>query len=203
MVPPRPRTPPAAAPSAAPGKVRIIGGRWRGSKLPVPVQSGLRPTPDRVRETLFNWLGPALPGSRCLDLFAGSGALCFEAASRGARRVLAIERDPRQAASLRESAQRLGGDAIEVLPVDALAWLRAPAAEAFDIAFVDPPFAAALWPALRGLLPTHLADGAWLYVEQPVDAVVEPPQGFSLHREGRTRETAYRLYRRGGTPSGP
>ena len=117
--------------------------------------------------------------------------------------MLAIEHDPRQAASLLESAQRLGGDAIEVLPVDALAWLRMPAAEAFDVAFVDPPFAAPLWPALRGLLPTHLADGAWLYVEQPVDGAVEPPEGFALHREGRTRETAYRLFRRLGTPVGP
>jgi 16S rRNA (guanine966-N2)-methyltransferase len=204
MVPPRPRSPrsPDAA-AGTPGSVRIIGGRWRGSKLPVPAQAGLRPTPDRVRETLFNWLAPVLPGSRCLDLFAGSGALGFEAASRGARRVLAIEREPRQVASLRDSAARLGGDGVEVLLGDALAWLRAAPVETFDIAFVDPPFASGLWAGVRERLPAHLAESAWLYVEQPVDADVVPPAGFALHREGRTRETAYRLFRRGGAAAGP
>src|SRR5690606_17164758 len=103
MVPPAPRAPSRSRP---PGSVRIIGGRWRGSRLPVADADGLRPTSDRARETLFNWLQPVLPGARVLDLFAGSGALGLEALSRGARELLLVERDPAQAESLRDSCQR-------------------------------------------------------------------------------------------------
>jgi 16S rRNA (guanine966-N2)-methyltransferase len=143
----------SATTRAIPGVVRIIGGRWRGSKLSVAEVAGLRPTADRVRETLFNWLQPKLAGARVLDLFAGTGALGLEAASRGAGTVVLIERDPALAASLRATAARLAADGpsvVEIVCNDALQWLsRAPGIQ-FDLVFVDPPFADALWqPALE------------------------------------------------------
>jgi 16S rRNA (guanine966-N2)-methyltransferase len=182
---------------AAPGQVRIIGGRWRGSKLPVADKPGLRPTADRVRETLFNWLQQKLPGARVLDLFAGTGALGFEAASRGAAQAVLIEREPALAANLRASVQRLHAENVEIVHEDALRWLaRAPDIR-FDIAFLDPPFDAALWqPALAALSP-WLAGEAWLYLECPHDAAPVVPADWRLHREGRTREVRYALYRRG------
>jgi 16S rRNA (guanine966-N2)-methyltransferase len=180
--------------------VRIVGGRWRGTRLPVADADGLRPTGDRVRETLFNWLQPALPGARVLDLFAGSGALGLEAVSRGAREAVLVERDPRLAASLRETAARLdAGGQVQVVQADALAWLHAPAPP-FDIAFVDPPFAAGLWPAVLDALPALLAEGAWLYLEGPAGA--PPPAGadWAPHRAGSTRDAHYALYRFRGRP---
>ena len=186
------------------GSVRIIGGRWRGTRLPVADMAGLRPTSDRVRETLFNWLAPVLPGARVLDLFAGSGALGLEALSRGAREALLLERDPKLAESLRQTVARLqAGDEAQVVAADAAAFLRAPLHGRFDIAFLDPPFAANLWPAVFAELPPWLADDAWLYVESPVAADIAPGAGFRLHREGRTREARYALYRRGTLPATP
>ncbi|TQD43541.1 16S rRNA (guanine(966)-N(2))-methyltransferase RsmD [Marilutibacter aestuarii] len=189
----------AAAPSATTGKVRLIGGRWRGTRLPVPAVAGLRPTADRVRETLFNWLMPALPGARVLDLFAGSGALGLEAVSRGAASAVLVERDRGLAHSLRETVDRLeGGEAVRIVEAEALGWLQGQAGttERFDIAFVDPPFAAGLWDAALAGLPALMADTAWLYVESPADHPPAPPAGWSLHREGRTRESRQALYRR-------
>ncbi len=179
------------------GSVRIIGGRWRNTRLPVADMAGLRPTSDRTRETLFNWLQPMLPGARVLDLFAGSGALGLEALSRGAREALLVERDARLCDSLRAITGRLeGGQAATVVQADALAFLRAPLHGRFDLVFLDPPFAADLWqPALAQLGP-WLADGAWLYVEAPLERDVDPGPGWSLHRDGRTRETRHALYRR-------
>ena len=190
---------PPAAPAAAPrgtGQVRIIGGRWRGTKLAVPERPGLRPSSDRVRETLFNWLQPALPGARVLDLFAGSGALGFEAASRGAAEVVLVERDAGLAANLRAQASRLHADTVRVVHA-ALAWLGG-RHEAFDLVFLDPPFADGLWDrALEALVP-RLAPGAWIYVESPADIVPAVPPAWALHREGRTREVRYALYRAPG-----
>ena len=123
-----------------PREVRIIGGQWKRSKLPVADSPGLRPTPDRVRETLFNWLGQDLSGWRCLDAFAGSGALGFEAASRGAAEVVLVERDPRIVRSLRESQQRLQATALRVEAADALAVLRRANPQSFELVFIDPPF---------------------------------------------------------------
>ena len=184
---------------AAPGHVRIVGGDWRGTRLPVADAPGLRPTADRVRETLFNWLQPRLPGARVLDLFAGSGALGLEALSRGAREAWLVERDPRQADTLRATIERLrAGARAHVAQADATAWLRAPLHGRFDVVFVDPPFAAGLWRAVLAALPPWLADDAWLYLEAPVDAAVVPPPGWLPHREGRTREVRYALYRRSG-----
>ncbi len=181
-----------------PGSVRVIGGRWRGTRLPVAGQDGLRPTADRTRETLFNWLQPVLPGARVLDPFAGSGALGFESLSRGAREALLVERDPRQCELLRETARRLpGGEAATVVQADAIAFLRAPLHGRFDVAFVDPPFAADLWDRALAALPAWLSDEAWLYVESPLQRSIDPGAGWIEHRQGASRETRYALYRRG------
>ena len=195
---PPPRAPGRSAPAGAtPGTVRIIGGHWRGTKLPVADAAGLRPTSDRVRETLFNWLQPILPGARVLDLFAGSGALGLEAVSRGAREAVLVERDPALAANLRQLAARLpDGDRVQVVCADALAWLR-DAPDGFDLAFVDPPFAANLWRPALDAVTGHLAADAWLYVEAPHEADAVPAAGWRPHREGTTREVRYAVYRRG------
>lgn len=193
--PPAPGAP--ARTQAATGKVRLIGGRWRGTRLDVPDLDGLRPTGDRVRETLFNWLMPALPGARVLDLFAGSGALGFEAVSRGAARAVLVERDAALSAGLRATAARLdAGESIEVVQSDALSWLARAGADRFDIAFVDPPFAADLWDAVLAALPGVMTPDAWLYVEAANEAQWALPHGWRVHREGRTREVRYVLLRR-------
>jgi 16S rRNA (guanine966-N2)-methyltransferase len=184
---------------SAPGSVRIIGGRWRGTRLPVADSAGLRPTSDRARETLFNWLQPMLPGARALDLFAGSGALGLEALSRGAREAVLVERDRAAAESLRETVARLHAQAeAQVVAADALAFLRVPLHGRFDIVFVDPPFTAGLWPQVFAVLPPWMGETAWLYVESPADADADaaPGPGFALQREGRTREARHALYRR-------
>jgi 16S rRNA (guanine966-N2)-methyltransferase len=182
---------------AATGNVRIIGGRWRGTRLDVADAPGLRPTGDRVRETLFNWLQPMLPGARVLDLFAGSGALGLEALSRGAATAVLVERDPKLAAALRATTARLqGGEAATVVQSDAMAWLHAQADGAFDLAFVDPPFDANLWGGVLPSLVSKLSRDAWLYIEAPHDADSTPPPEWQLHRDGRTRDVHYALYRR-------
>jgi 16S rRNA (guanine966-N2)-methyltransferase len=185
----------SAPPRKPPGSVRIIGGRWRGTRLPVVDAPGLRPTSDRARETLFNWLQPVLHGARVLDLFAGSGALGFEALSRGAREALLVERDPRLADLLIDTSRRLRAEAeAHVIRADALAFLRAPLHGRFDILFVDPPFADDAWPAVLATLGPWLADGAWLYLESP--ATLDPGPVWHLHRESRTRDAHHALYRR-------
>ncbi|KGQ18543.1 Methyltransferase [Lysobacter dokdonensis DS-58] len=183
------------------GHVRIVGGRWRGTKLRVPDRPGLRPTSDRVRETLFNWLLPMLPGARVLDLFAGTGALGFEALSRGAASAVLVEHDREAAGFLREAAARLqGGDAAQVVQADAMAWLHAQPEASFDLAFVDPPFDANLWGGVLPVLAPRMRPDAWLYVEAPATDSAPPPEGWRLHREGRTREVRYALYRKGTGP---
>ncbi|WP_045767650.1 16S rRNA (guanine(966)-N(2))-methyltransferase RsmD [Xanthomonas albilineans] len=180
------------------GQVRIIGGRWRNTRLPVPDLAGLRPTSDRVRETLFNWLQPILPGARVLDLFAGSGALGLEAVSRGAHSACLIERDPAQAAQLRATVARLQAQTqVEVVQGDALRWLAEHDGAALaDIAFVDPPFTAGLWEKALQRLPARLAVDAWLYLESPAGQAPALPVGWALYREGGSREVRAALYRR-------
>lgn len=181
--------------------MRIIAGRWRGSRLTVADAPGLRPTSDRLRETLFNWLMPYLPGAAVLDAFAGTGALGLEAASRGAAQVVLMEREPRLAQNLRQQLDRLEGAhaVVSVLQGDTLSLLPtlAQQGQRFDIAFVDPPFAENLWErVLPQLLPLMNA-GAMLYVEMPQRAVAPLlPQDWQLHRELGTREVIGRLYRR-------
>lgn len=160
----------------APQQVRIIGGDWKRTPLPVVTADGLRPTPDRVRETLFNWLGQQLTGAHCLDLFAGTGALGFEAASRGAARVLMVERNARAAAQLRDVKAKLHAASIEIAEADALRLGNALAPQSFDLVFLDPPFDGDL---LAKALPLAArlarADGA-LYVEAPESLVADGEQ---------------------------
>ncbi len=182
-----------AAPKRAHGvanRVRIIGGRYRRRLLDFPDRAGLRPTPDRVRETLFNWLGQDLPGWTCLDLFAGSGALGFEAASRGAGRVVMIERERAACAALETNRDLLGAGGIDILRADALAWL-ANNRETFDLVFVDPPFDSGLAAAVLVGLAPHLKSGGYAYVEQGA-AVIAPP-GFIIHRSGRAGRSHFAL----------
>ena len=187
----------AREPAARSRILRIIAGRHRGRRLRFPAGVAIRPTPDRVRETLFNWLQPRIAGARVLDLFAGSGALGLEAVSRGAAHAVLVEHDRELAASLRALAGRLeGGDAIEVVQADALAWLHGQPDGAFDLAFVDPPFDANLWGGVLPALAPKLAAAGWLYVEAPAEGTPALPHDWVLHREGRTREVRYALYRR-------
>lgn len=180
-------------------RVRIIGGRWRGRKLCFPDSEGLRPTGDRIRETVFNWLMPVLPAARCLDLFAGSGALGFEALSRGAGSCLLLERNARAVRCLQEAKQLLSAEGATVIAADSLQWLSS-AAGAFDIVFIDPPFAdASLSPAMivhtmeqRGLF----AADPWVYVEQPAGLLQNPPAGFMQHRAQRAGQVSYSVWRR-------
>ncbi|MFU8878484.1 MAG: 16S rRNA (guanine(966)-N(2))-methyltransferase RsmD [Wenzhouxiangellaceae bacterium] len=154
------------------GKVRIIGGQWRGRRLAVPEHPGLRPSGDRGRETLFNWLASRIRGARCLDLFAGTGALGLEAASRGAARVTLVERDRKLCRALEQIATDWpGGDALDVVCADAMAWLAA-ADGPWDLVFVDPPFDAGLHGRVLDALtrPGLLADGARVYIESPARA---------------------------------
>jgi 16S rRNA (guanine966-N2)-methyltransferase len=187
---------PEGRPAAAPGRVRIIGGSLRGSKLEVPAVAGLRPTSDRVRETLFNWLAPVVEGSRVLDLYAGTGALGIEAASRGAREVVLVERDPVAAAALRAHVARLKAVACRVEACAAETFLRG-APQPFDLVLLDPPFAAGAWtPAIAALEAGWLAPGAWLYVEAPADAPVDPGPRWQAWRDGRAGQVRYALWRR-------
>ena len=181
---------------ARPGRLRIVGGTLRGSRIDVPDAPDLRPTPDRVRETLFNWLMPVIEGAHCLDLFAGTGALGIEALSRGAAAVNFVEANAQLADLLRANLARLHQSA-QVTRSDAMRFLAEGAAR-YDIVFLDPPFAADLWSSTAQALETHerLAPGAWIYVEAPVDAAVQVPGGWDLHREGRAGGVRYALYRR-------
>ncbi|MGH8629714.1 MAG: 16S rRNA (guanine(966)-N(2))-methyltransferase RsmD [Burkholderiales bacterium] len=163
-------------------RVRIVGGTWRSRLLRFPAAAGLRPTADRIRETLFNWLGQTLDGLTCLDLFAGSGALGFEAASRGARAVTLVERDPRVFRALLESCRSLGAQQVEVLQADALAFLGSDA-RCFDLVFLDPPYQSQLLPAVLGCLPPHLAAGARIYLEAA--ELPEIPRHYNVLRQGR------------------
>lgn len=192
-------TPMKPAPHAEAGKIRIIGGRWRGTRLSVPASPGLRPSSDRARETLFNWLMPVLSGARVVDAFAGTGALGLEAVSRGAASAVLVERDAALAQALRATVARLSAQpSVEVVQSDALAWLARQAPASFDLAFVDPPFGAGLWQATLDVLLPALAPDAWVYVESPHDQALALPPHWALHREGRTREVRFALYRAPG-----
>lgn len=190
----------AARPAGGkPQEVRLIGGQWKRSKLPVADRPGLRPTPDRVRETLFNWLGQDLSGWRCLDAFAGSGALGFEAASRGAAEVQLLERDPQLARSLQASKQRLDAQALQVHSTDALAWMARCAPARFELVLLDPPFDADLLAPALTLAAPLLVEGGYLYLESGAPLPV-PPAEMSLHRSGRAGAVHHALWRRGYTP---
>lgn len=172
-------------------KLRIVGGEWRSRIITFPDQQGLRPTTDRVRETLFNWLGQTLEGKTCVDLFAGSGALGFEAHSRGAREVTMIERHPKVFAALRENAEKLQATRLSLVQDDALAWLRR-AHGVYDVIFLDPPFQADLLDKLLPLLPAKLSAEGCAYVES--GAPIVPPPGMTLLKSGRAGQVYFGLF---------
>jgi len=184
--------------SPLPHEVRVIGGVWKRSKLPVADRSGLRPTPDRVRVTLFNWLGQTLTGWRCLDAFAGSGALGFEAASRGAAEVVLLERDPVLVASLTATRQRLGAEAVRIERADALHWLARAPAGSFDLVFLDPPFDSPLLaPALAAAARVAVV-GGFVYAEgpAPVDPLAIEQAALEPWRAGRAGAVHFALLRK-------
>jgi 16S rRNA (guanine966-N2)-methyltransferase len=182
---------------ALPHEVRIIGGRFKRSKLPVADRPGLRPTPDRVRETLFNWLGQDLSGWRCLDAFAGSGALGFEAASRGALRVVLLERDARLVSALQATQQRLQAEGLRVERADALAWMARSEPAAFDLVLLDPPFDSGLAAPALDVARRLLAPGGLIYLEaaRPLDIDGAATLGLALHRQDRAGAVHYQLLR--------
>jgi len=176
-------------------QLRIIGGRWRSRRLRFPDVEGLRPTPDRVRETLFNWLAPLIEGARCLDLFAGSGALGIEALSRDAAEVVFVERQPLVVRQLRRNLAQLGQASAQVIQADALVWLGGPS-RPFDVVFLDPPFDANLLVPVCAALQRGgwLADGARIYLETMRDAgKLELPENWQLTREKTAGQVSYRL----------
>ncbi|WP_458069654.1 16S rRNA (guanine(966)-N(2))-methyltransferase RsmD [Rhodanobacter sp. BL-MT-08] len=179
------------------GRIRIIGGNLRNSRLEVPDLPGLRPTPERVRETLFNWLAPTIQGARCLDLCAGTGALGIEALSRGAASAQFVERDARAAQALRQNLTRLKVAAASVAVVDAQSFLGG-SPQPVDLVFLDPPFALDLWSTLAQQLEQGgwLTKGATVYLESPRALLPSLPPTWQLHKEARAGEVRFALYRR-------
>jgi 16S rRNA (guanine966-N2)-methyltransferase len=184
-----------AAKSDGAGEVRIIGGQWKRRKLPVLAKPGLRPTPDRVRETLFNWLGQDLSGLRCLDTFAGSGALGFEAASRGAQDVLMIEQDAQLVAHLQTQKTRLNAESIRIQRGDGIATMRSQSAASFDVIFLDPPFDAGLFlEAIQAAAIVLSSQGA-IYLEAPESWNDEKlaPLGLQVIKQGKAGAVYFHL----------
>ena len=182
--------------SGGSGQIRIIGGQWRGRKLPVPDSPGLRPTTDRVRETLFNWLAPSMVDARCLDCFAGSGALGLEALSRYAASTTLLEMERHVAQQLQKNLATLKAEHGKVVNTNTLTYLNQ-SGTPHDVVFVDPPFRKGLLEETLNLLEVNgwLADGALIYVESEVENGLPPvPANWSLHREKIAGQVAYRLY---------
>jgi len=187
------------------GEVRIIAGTWRSRRIQFPSVEGLRPTPDRVRETLFNWLGHDLEGFRCLDLYAGSGALGFEALSRGAGPVVMVERDSAAYRALGDNARLLGAGQLELIRGDALEFVRrlagsaesgvagASSARRFDLVFLDPPFGSGIPDELLPLLSSLLAPGAGVYIES--GGPIELPEPWVVEKSGRAGQVHFQLLR--------
>jgi 16S rRNA (guanine966-N2)-methyltransferase len=181
---------------APPGRVRIVAGKWRGRFLPVDDAPGLRPTSERIRETLFNWLAPVIEGTHCLDLFAGTGVLGLEALSRGAATATFVERSPKVAATLKRSIATLGADDAMLHVGDALAWLGQAPPRRYDVVFLDPPYSLESLPDLCRLLAEKkwLAAGAGIYMEH--DRKVSRPDlpgGFTVVREKTAGTVRYLL----------
>jgi len=179
-------------------QLRIIGGQWRGRKLSIADIDGLRPTGDRIRETLFNWLVPDIPNSQCLDLFAGSGALGFECLSRGASTAILLEKHPSAGKQLQNHCSTLNTTKAKIIIEDSIEWLkkqRLPK-HSIDIAFIDPPFHHALWEDCIAALADSelLKEGAAIYIETPAHQVIHPPSDWHLHREKKASQVCYRLY---------
>ncbi len=183
--------------------VRIIGGKWRQRVLTFPDSEGLRPTPDRVRETLFNWLGQDLTGLSCLDLFAGSGALGFEAASRGAAKVVMVEHSPKVLAALDANARLLGAaERLQIVRADAVKFASALRASGsrFDVLFLDPPYKQGWIDRLTPILPELVVDDGALYIE--AERALDSCGDWHTVRSGRAGQVFYHLMRK-GDPDGP
>lgn len=184
-------------------ELRIIAGQWRGRKLRFASDSAIRPTPNRVRETLFNWLQPVIEGARCLDLFAGSGALGFEAASRGAHQVTLVDIDEAVCQQIADEIARFDAYHMNVVTSSAESYIAEYSndnySDGFDIAFLDPPFSATdrLKPVLEVLVshPTLLKRGGFVYIESAAGSVVPPDLPWQCQREGRAGDVEYYLYR--------
>ncbi|QTG89594.1 16S rRNA (guanine(966)-N(2))-methyltransferase RsmD [Vibrio furnissii] len=180
------------------GQVRIISGLWRGRKLPVHDAEGLRPTTDRVKETLFNWLTQDIPHAKCLDLFAGSGGLGFEAASRQAEKVTMLEMNPQAFAQLKTNIAALKASTIEAINTDTLAYLNQPG-QGYDVVFIDPPFRQGLLQQTVQLLEQNgwLAPNAMIYIESEKELpLTELPEHWQLYREKIAGQVCYRLFER-------
>lgn len=189
-----------STPQRAPQQVRIVGGRWKRTPLPVAVVDGLRPTPDRVRETVFNWLAhlrPDLASVRGLDLFAGTGALGFELASRGAATVVLVESHPRALERLRAIQARLAASQVQIVAGDALAQAARWPAASFDLVFLDPPFESPLQAPALAAARRLLSDGGLIYLEapQPLSPVAAEAAGLEIVRSGRAGRVAFHLLR--------
>lgn len=187
----------------AAGSLRIIGGDFRGRKLPVLMAEGLRPTSDRVRETLFNWLQFEIAGTDCLDVFAGSGALGLEALSRGAHSVCFLELNRGNAQQIQQNLTALNVSGSDVIQIDSLQWLKQMPPKVFDVIFLDPPFNQGLMqPAVDLIFQNHYVKTtqAWLYLEQE-KALEWPrlPDGWVCHREKTTSEVRYGLFKFAGS----
>jgi 16S rRNA (guanine966-N2)-methyltransferase len=175
------------------GTLRIIGGQWRSRLIEFDAAEGVRPTPDRVRQTLFDWLAPLIEGASTLDLFAGSGALGFEALSRGAARASFVEQGARQAAAIRAAAAKLAAGArAEVVQSEALAWLRG-TAQRYDLVFLDPPYAAGLLAPALAALPRVLKPVNRIYLEWPRGQAPALPPGYTLLKEKQAGQVSYGL----------
>lgn len=177
--------------------LRIIGGAWRSRRISFPASEDLRPTPDRVRETVFNWLAAQLPGAVCLDLFAGSGAFGFEALSRAAARVVLVEKRLEVVAALRHNREQLRAEQADIVHADAVEYLRGPV-EAFDIVFIDPPYASGLLGPCAELLEARgwLKPDAFIYLEAPHGEAPLLPENWRLVRSKTAGQVGYHLARR-------
>lgn len=188
--------PKSAKKAPANGQIRIIAGTHRGRKLPVLDAQGLRPTTDRVKETVFNWLMPYIHNSQCLDCFAGAGSLGFEALSRGAAHVDMLELDKQAAKQLKSNKQLLSVNNCEITHTDSLQFLQQTATKQYDLVFIDPPFRQQLvQKSVDLLLNNWLSNEAFIYIEREVeDANFVPPQHWSLLKEKTAGQVIYQLY---------
>lgn len=186
--------------SVPPGEIRIIGGQYKRTKLPVPDKPGLRPTPDRVRETLFNWLGQDLTGWRCIDVFAGTGALGFEAASRGAAEVLLCEQDAALVARLKALQLKLQAAMVQVERGDGIALLRRQSPGSQQLVFLDPPFDSPLFEGALKAAAQAVAEPGYVYLEapKPWDDEALAEYGLKVHRSGKAGAVHFHLLVRAG-----
>lgn len=171
-------------------EVRIIAGEWRSRLITFPGGADLRPTPDRVRETVFNWLGQDLSGKTCLDLFAGSGAMGFEAASRGAEQIVMVESNPEVLKALKINSRKLGAKQVQLAAMDALKFVDSNR-QLFDVIFLDPPYRLGLLPSLLSRLPAHLAEDGVVYVED--DDFLDADTDWLVWRKGQAGKVYYQL----------